>query len=277
MNVSNFVQKLNKASFEKEAISVVLHSYISSFSSEEEQFEETCKQFIESIVDDSFSAFGSKLGTCRSLCQKEIDNIGDDPEEEYLKKLKSVADILAKLNSIFSEVAGEKYKRPDNVSATVAQHENSLKEIQGKIKSLNDDVSKANKLIDDKIFSLLINTVAILGIFVAIAFTGFGVMSIFSKLDIASASQSISAFIKNVFFILLIILGAYNLLLLLIYFIFKLSRPFPNNTGQVTDGELSTLGGLSFSRAINLTPFLIIDAILLVLALVAFIASVNVK
>lgn len=152
MNILDFVKKLDKATFDKDAISVVFHSYINSFNFEEKRFDENCKKYFENIVSENFSTFGAKLGTCRAQCQNEINSIDDDADKEYLKKLKSVSNILAQLNSIYSEVGSEKYKKSDNVSATVAQHESSLKEIKDKIASLNSDVTRANNLIDDKIF-----------------------------------------------------------------------------------------------------------------------------
>lgn len=286
MKELEFVEKLNIASFNKEAISFVFFSYVSNFESTEEQFEEKCKKYIESIDDNDFSAFGAKINNCLSLCQSQITNSGSKPDETYLFRLRTIEGIIGTINTIYSVVAKERFEKPDNVSSTVAQHESSLKEIKLKIESLNNDVLNATNLIDNKVFSLLINTVAILGIFVAIAFTGFSVTSFFSKLDIANASQSVPVFIRNVFFVLLIILGAYNLLALLIYFIFKLSRPFPENaqatddkntTGQALKNMLLVSERVSFSQTVNLKPFWIIDVILLVLTLAAFVTSICVK
>ena len=191
--------------------------------------------------------------------------------------------IISDLMKIYENIAqGHKKVRnkketgQESIESAIAQHEESLKEIKNRISELNTTVRDANKLIDDKIFTLLLNTVAILGIFVAIAFTGFGVVSVFSSIDLNVSLTNVNAFFKNIFFLLLVALLSYNLLLLLVYFIFKLSRPIWPFTQPLKDDDADEQSEeqIGFKSAVNLKPFLIIDAIMVGLVVLFFFLSI---
>ncbi len=273
MKVSDFIQKLDQSSFDSTGISAVLHcfAYDHNDSAQGDDLEKEARDSIKKISGENFSSFGTKLGMCLSECQKLLNEMGSqNSDSQYTKSLLSVKGILQKLSTIYSSVAADQYRKPDSTTSTLVQHEESLKEIKTKISELNNSVKEANSFIDDKIFTLLLNTVAILGIFVAIAFTGFGVMSIFSNIDITASLISVNAFLKNIFYLLLVTLISYNLLLLLIYFIFKLSRPLMlyshNKRSDVNEHWQDR-----FKDVVNLTPFLWIDAAVCLLTVVTFI------
>ena len=167
-------------------------------------------------------------------------------------------------------------KSNDNSKETTdEQQRKNVAELKAKIDDLYSRLEAANNLMENKTFALLVNTVSILGIFVAIAYTGFGVVSIFSSIDLGVSIKCTTAFLKNIFFLLLTALLSYNLLLLLVYFIFKLSRPisFANTIGSSINNKNVDQPG--FKEAVNLCPFLVVDAVLLVITGVFFYFSIK--
>lgn len=271
MTAIEFLNKLNQLDFDTKAIFTLLRSFVSQYSDEPKaKLSNDVRLFFESVAEEKFSEMRTKLNDCMTECGEELKNVRLLEDTDYFIKVKKVKDLLQYIDSIYKNVAQKKYQKPYNISSTVEQHESNLDEIKGRINDLNSDIKTANKLIDDKIFTLLINTVAILGIFVAIAFTGLGTMSIFSNIDLKTAIGSTEAFIKNVFFILLVSTMVYNLLILLVYFIFKLSRPIAKTNDEA-------LSNKTFNQTINLNRFFWVDGALALLTVAAFVASLMVK
>ncbi len=102
---------------------------------------------------------------------------------------------------------------------TVLQsYENKIKELKQQLESVVSTVENRTNNIDTKLFSVIINTVAILGIFVAIAIAGFGTVSIASNVIIDLSGN----ILKSTFFVVLIGLVVYNFILLLMYFIMEI-------------------------------------------------------
>lgn len=271
MTVENFLKKLIKSEVTIETISVLYHSFAYEFKEEFLNYnEEKVRSTFKNLSQEEFAGIGMKLGRCFSECQEEQKNLSSFADGAYAQNINRVKELFEKLVSIYYEVANDtsaKTSKNEDATTVIAQHAAKLKEIKEKLKDVSDNVSNANKLIDDKIFSLLINTVAILGIFVAIAFAGFGVTSIFSNIDFTYALSSRENLVKTVFLLFLVALLSYNLLILLVYFIYKLSRPLiievknDNGKGETTE---------PFYETINLTPFWWIDAITLALTIGLF-------
>ncbi len=212
--------------------------------------------------------FGDKIGVCRNDC---IDKLGKEEKDEgYRKQVEKVKELLDTLSAKYQENAEVRKNENCETDAEAAVQQNTRvkHELNEKIANTQKLIREANRKIesfDNKIFSLLLNTVAILGIFVAIAFTGFGVSSFFNSINLDKAMESLNVFIKNVFFIFLALLASYNLLLILVYFVFKLSRPLQNHHDERFHK--------GFSSSINLGPFWIVDSIILVITIILFIFS----
>ncbi len=286
MTSLEFITKLNSVN-EKSKILENVYIFINNFSGEYSK-EEIC-DFIEDLSEDNFTSFGNKLGLCRVHCLEELKKTDNESEAEYLQKLRTVEKTLSELSTIYQNVAAKiKEERnakeaealSKNVTDAIKQNLAVIDEARTKIedfrkdlKTAKEDIEKANNqiedsqnTIDEKIFSLLINTVAILGIFVAIAFAGLGITSLFSDLDFATAFASKENFIRTVFFLFLVALLSYNLLLLLIYFIYKLSRPIFMGTVETTDNGNSQ----RFKDSIELKPFYVVDGILFAVIIALF-------
>jgi hypothetical protein len=280
MTIIEFATKLNDI-HEKSGILEVVHAFISCPS--KNILREDIKDLIKRIPEESFTEFGNKIGTCRIYCNEQRNNKENADALEYLEKLDDVIYALSQLSAVYQEVNQERKEEKDcnsNASDAISQQRDVLKELTKNVRGLKKDVNKAQsdiksakESLDNKFFSLLINTVAILGIFVAIAFTGFGTMSIFSQLDLQMAIESREALIKHVFFLLLIAFLVYNLLLLLIYFIFKLSRPLLQFQSPKEQDISTTIGKDAFNQVVNLRAFWIVDGIILLLTVAAFVFS----
>lgn len=275
MTLLEFAQKINQIT-EKSALKEAIVSFVNTppnsvIADEEKKIE----LFIDSISDDSFTSFGQNLGFCRNYCLEELNNEENREDIKYTQKITQAKNTLDTLSIIYQKViekrASKKSKCEDPY--TLEQQRGVLRELVDETKKLksdldkaNEEIKEANKSLDGKMFSLLTNTVAILGIFVAIAFTGLGTMSIFSNIDLKTAIQSTSAFVKNVFFILLVSTLVYNLLMVLVYFIYKLSRPI-NKVKNISEEPTS------FSGDLPLKPFLWVDGGLALLTIGALVAS----
>lgn len=270
MTVKDFLEKLGAIEVKIETISAVYRTFVYDFNDNVLNYDENfVRNILQGFSAEDFASFGVKLGRCLSDCKEERKDLSVIADTSYAKNIVKIEQLIENLVNIYYEVANNNSSKKDNTTTAIAQHDEYLQEIKGKLKSLNDDIVAANKLIDDKIFTLLINTVAILGIFVAIAFAGFGVSSIFSNLDFTQAFSSKEALVKSVFFLLLTAVLSYNLLLLLVYFVYKLSRPLIIKITKDNNGnDLQE----SFSKTINLTPFIWVDGIMAILVIALFIA-----
>lgn len=268
MTIIEFLNKLNSIEPKPNTIATVYHSFLSDLDDASQKDYDEANNLMRTLSEEEFASLGMKLGRCLANYQEEEDTISIIADTHYATTLKKAGELIKKIVSIYNDVASLRASKDDNVKTAEKQNDAYLLEVKEKLKNLNDDVSKANALIDDKIFSLLINTVTILGIFVAIAFTGFGVTSIFTSVDYNLAFTSHGNFIKMLFFLLLVSFMSYNLLLLLVYFVYKLSRPLITKIKIDDDGNEKQE---TFFKTVNLTPFLWIDGIMLIITLVLFI------
>ncbi len=237
---------------------------------------------IESIlnIDDSKKTnFGNKLSILQNICNEKMSAAKEFGAKDYIEnveKFKNVictlielyhnamkyeADRLAKEKSIDSVEQGDISRTTKGVSNLKSDINRANKEIN----SINKKLKEQKEMFDSKVFQVLLNTVSLLGIFVAIAFTGFGTITIFSNIDIETWMQSAETFVKNTFVLLSTSFLAYNLLLLLVYFIYKLSRPLNPNASDSPDKKDDS------SHNIKLWPFITIDVLLFLLVVALFI------
>lgn len=272
MTVKDFLEKLSTIEVKIETISAVYRTFVYEFRDEVLVYDKNqVREMLQALTGENFASFGVKLGRCLSDCQEERKNLSPVADTLYAQNVAKVEKLIEGLVSLYYDVADNRTSKKDSTEATLSQHDEYLEEVKTKLKDLNTAVDNANKLIDDKIFTLLINTVAILGIFVAIAFAGFGITNIFSNLDFAKAFASRESLVKSVFFLLLTAVLSYNLLLLLVYFIYKLSRPLVIRISKDDKGsELQE----TFVKTMNMTPFIWVDCIMAALTIATFIACV---
>lgn len=277
MNFCEFLESLSKAEFKSEMMSALLTLYATNIPSKYDGNidEASVENLIWGLSDEAFSSFSSKLTDCLTICSNQLESA--IAGKDYQRQVKLAEGDIKKAIDIYDEIASEKYNQKqgnnaEDVITVIETHDKKLAEINDRIGKLNEAVEDAGNLIDNKIFSLLINTVGILGIFVAIAFTGFSTFSLFQNIDFEVAFASKATFLKSVFFILLVGWLSYNLLLLLVYFIFKLSRPILDKKNIKKDG--SDHGGKErFRDLVSLSRFLWIDGILFALVVLMFFVS----
>lgn len=273
MTFLDFLVSLQSATFEPERISSLLYRYISHIS--EKSGDAGCKKkvhsFIVALDDKELTSLSSKLTACDQICDSELK--GADTDSTYAPRVQAVQrDIRMALTEYEAIVANHSSTTESREETAKETQKVKILEIRDNLNTLDRKVEDAVKRIDEKVFTLLINTVAVLGIFVAIAFTGFGTFSLFQSVSLDASLASLPSFIKSTFFILLVGFSSYNLLLLLVYFIFKLSRPILDKRISQTDGSDHS-GNTRFGELVSLSRFLWIDGILLVLTLAAFFAS----
>ncbi len=275
MKLLEFIDKLNTSSNEKiRSLTDCAINEITEYNNNN-----AIAQKIKSLKENEFTDFGDKITTCIQICDlktKGMEGLNEDP---YFEKIKSFKEILSRISSIIQtegKIRSSKKSRKDSDYAIVQNldviHEQiqKLNLVQESANAAINSAENTRKELDSKTFQLLINTVAILGIFVAIAFTGFGTMSIFSNIDLRTSLLSTEAFIKNVFFILLVSTLVYNLLIVLVYFIFKLSRPFSISE---SNDKNSSKNINTFGENVNLFPFIFADATLILLTIASFVAT----
>lgn len=226
MKCIEFVKKLNDVGFTNEGIEGVCRTFISGINKENCNInKKDLNNFFDQLKEEKFSELKLKLDKCKNYCEQEQKITAILGDDEYSSKIKLAESAINQIIDNYIKKFQNKNASKNDHSYVLEQHDAKLAEINVNIASLDSKVKEATKSIDDKMFTLLINTVAILGIFVAIAFTGFGITAIFPKIDISVALQNNDNLIKIIFFFLLISVICYNLLLLLVYFIFRLSRP----------------------------------------------------
>lgn len=260
MNVQEFIEKLIKiADTDPASIEDLYQHFLHDFDGGDldgedlkEDDKERVRKRLKRLGNEASGSFEMKMERCLNICKAQKKKLSSKDESLYAKKVRKLYTLLRGIETVFHEVQEKRSTKNSNSETTREQNDEYIKEIRVKLVELNNAVADANKLIDDKIFAMLINTVTILGIFVAIAFTGFSVTTLFSNIDFGQAVISQGNFIKSVFFLILVSWLSYNLLLLLIYFIYKLSRPL-KAPGENEAPE-------SFRRAVKLKYFLWIDA-----------------
>lgn len=219
------------------------------------------KELFEKFFDDGYLGLvKDRLDLCNEYIEKQKSVLNN--QKELFDKLNNFGNNLAQItNDIISEVKSEKTSSTNEEELTgkassLKSFDEKADEIQGRLDKLEEKVDKHEGALNDKLFSLIINTVAILGIFVAVAFAGFGANTLFSQISFDATAN----IIKNVFYLFLTALFVYNLLFLLFYCIFKIID------------RISSEQPFSFWK--DCRAFLIIDAIGLGITIVLFFINV---
>lgn len=279
MTLMDFAHKLNSASA-RSNITALLCEFINEHS--EQYNERDIKNFVSGLREDQTTSFGNKLGYCRNYCLEEANKEGNKNEKDYLEKLEKTAALLETMSKVYqATIEAKRAVTVNNSDSALLQQKQVLLEINENVKIYKREVDESREelkristSLNDKIFSVLINTVSLLGIFVTIAFAGFGVASVFSNVNLDVALRSEEAFVKNIFYILLTALLSYNLLLLLVYFIYKLSRPLNDLNDLRNSSVHQRRRVVSFSQSISLKAFLWIDGILALVTIAALVACI---
>lgn len=224
-------------------------------------FDQTNVQnFLEKSFDEgSLSTIKDGLNSSIVHINEQIEILEKD-SANFVAKLTTLKNNISKILNILEDVIRKKMlnNSDDDSSANTATLLNSY---DAKVTELKDSLDHLDKKVtdqangfNDKLFSLTLNTIAILGIFVAIAFAGFSAVSIFSELNI----DTTESLLTNTFYLFLVCLFVYNLLFLLLYFVFRIVQ-------KVSDSERK------FKK--EMVWFLIIDAIILLITILLFVSS----
>ena len=163
------------------------------------------------------------LTTVMSGIKKCLKYIND--EEKHVKALSSNEAFTAfktNLNTIDNELedivkVSQEDTEPD-YKTLLDSYEKKIEDIKKQLNALETNVEHRSNNLDTKLFSVIINTIAILGIFVAIAIAGFGTVSIASNVIIDLNGN----ILRSTYLVTLIGLIVYNFILLLMYFIIKI-------------------------------------------------------
>lgn len=231
--------------------------------------------YIRKIKESKITDFGNKLFVLSRICSDEKNAANKYGGINYETKANNLLEKVKSVMSIYEEVLNPSEnanKAPNNLKDFGSGEQGDIQRTFSEISDLKNQLNTSKQSFEDRSASILTNNISILGIFVAIAFAGFGVMSIFPQIDIRYAISSKFGFIKTSFFLLLTTLLVYNLLLFLVYFIFKLSRPFIERSKKNDEKNDKSE---QFSNIIKLKPFVIIDIIMLILTVVLFFWSLK--
>ncbi len=261
----DFLNKLLKCSSEESKIRELFNE-IKDFDIEESD-DESVKDFISRIEESKITDFGDKLYILSHVCVDEKNAAEKYGGKDYANKSNSLLTKVKGIMTIYDQVLnpcdGDKKNQTNSPRNIGSGEHGDINRALNEINSLKTQINSTKDSFEDRSISILTNNISILGIFVAIAFAGFGVMSIFPEIDISYAVISRINFIKVTFFLMLTTLMVYNLLLLLAYFIFKLTQAF----GVKQENKSSFLG------SVNLTPFYWIDGMLVLFTLALFVVS----
>lgn len=221
-----------------------------------------CKFLELANQDGSISTIAVGIRKCLEYCiqkKEKVQTAKSDPS------LSSFINLLGEFAKDIEIVL----KRPDedaqnatelgNIKTILDSYDGKLKEMQKQLSSVSDDLKEQSHAVDSKVFQLLVNTIAILGIFVAIAFAGFGGTSIISSINIDLAADLNT----GVFSIFLVALLIYNLLFLLVYFIYAILKNFYQSSRFPRRFMLN--------NEIRFWPFWAIDGVLFVITIFFYI------
>lgn len=280
MTINDFIQNLLDA---KADSTVEIQDILDCAVSDSGSYEDSeIKSAIKKIDPENFTDFANKIQICVKACERKIALWQQKDESVYLEKNKKFKKVLENIEKYILEIAQSSDDNTiDPNSATLLydineKNEKKVAEITNKIKVLDEKVNNANAVIDNKIFSLLINTVAILGIFVAIAFAGSSAISFIPDINFKEVFANRETMVQGMFLMFSCAWIVYNLLLLLVYFIFQLSRPILKKIAlkqaDANDSIADENYKVAFSSSVGLRPFWVLDTILSLAVIGLFIA-----
>lgn len=293
MELKELIRKVDNLDAEKEAVSSFFQKCVKDAElcdiDVSNIAEDEIKQCVMLVDESRQTALGDKLSLLKAVAKEKVYNAEEFCATDYIKQAKKILRIIEKVIGIYTSAMKEVAELAKGSRESRQVDEGDVSRLLIDVSSLKGDVNRLSGSIDNledktkdfdsKVFQVLLNTIAILGIFVAIAFAGFGTVTIFTDIDIATWMQSKETFVKNTFVLLLTSLLSYNLLLLLVCFIYKLSILIPiynnalkndKNKDNLKENSLSS----NFIRDMKLTPFVIIDLVMLVLVIGLFVWGV---
>lgn len=250
--VDNAIATLSSTSFDKEKKELV-------------KFLETANE------NETINTIAIGLQKCKEYCEaKKAKVFGAENNRELLDFISLLEKTIETLKNVINHSLSNSEENKtalSDVKAIFDSYDKKIEELQNKLESVSDNVHEQYNLFDSKVFQLLVNTVAILGIFVAIAFAGFGGMSLLSNVTIDITNN----FYSSVFTLFLIALFVYNMLLLLIYFIFVILRTFGNNNRMFMRIINNNKINISELRAWQtFKPLFIVDIVLFIMTVILF-------
>lgn len=247
---------------------------------------EEIKKHISELEDSKKTAFGNKLSVLENICSEKEIAAKEFNAKDYINCVNKIKTLIHKLIELYeytmkheAALLAEAKNAKTAERGDVSRMGNSINDLKIDINRANSDIQRISddlkdqiQIFDSKVFQVLLNTVTLLGIFVAIAFTGFGSITIFTNIDIDTWMKNTEIFIRNTFVLMLTSFLAYNLLLLLVYFVYKLSRPLICiNSKNNKNKEINLEKEPRFYNEMNLSPFIWIDVGLFTLVVALFI------
>lgn len=227
------------------------------------------KQFLVDYIrkakdNDRILTIASGITKCREFCEEKVKNVSSAKKDT---KLQHFCSMLQRLSYLIESTLNEQEAGADdvhqdmaNISVVLDSYRKKIVELKEEMQTLSRDVHEQSNIFDSKVFQLLINTVSVLGIFVAVAFAGFGGTTILSSVNINLSTD----LLRGVFSLCLISFLIYNMIFLLIYFIFVILRNFYTNQKMVPYRFISPKTSIVFK------PLLAIDLVLLIVTVILF-------
>lgn len=240
-------------------------------------FEKEKKELVKFLTlaneNETINTVAIGLQKCKEYCEAKKKKVSraetDDNLLTFELLLKNTIKTLESVLNKSLPSSDENKTSPTDFQAVFDSYDKKIEELQNKLESVSGSVHEQYNLFDSKVFQLLVNTVSILGIFVAIAFAGFGGMSLLSNITIDMTNN----FYSSVFTLFLIALFVYNMLLLLIYFIFVILRTFGNGNRfpfRFVNNRVAKANFTELRAWQTFKPLFIVDIVLFIMTVILF-------
>lgn len=224
MTITEYIKDLAKSDYaqiDEKTVNAISH------------FQETTNykditKYINELKEDELSVLGDKLSKPLRFCRTNLESKEISLNRKLLQNTKKFKEALEEVQDIIA-AEGRSRKQMQDIASIGIINTDVFKELRKNLVDSKKEIGDLRKEIKDlerennsRIFNLLLNTIAILGIFVAIAFGGVGSLNVIEALPF-DVEQGIPT---NAFYLSLGALFVYNLLFLLFYCIFKILESF---------------------------------------------------
>lgn len=220
MNIATIYREVSK----EESI---LLNYVYLLNNSDVNEEEVMHYFVQKGKDndngiDFFHETGNSLSIILERCDssKFKSFIQGDILNKFKNSLEKILKVLDKYEKNKEESNKSDVKNEDIEDTFRSSVDKKVREMQIKFEVFDKKFEKFEQDLNTSYTSLLINNVSILGIFVAIAFTGISSIKLFSKITVNFYMH----FATSLFSLILVSFLTYNLLLMLFYFIYKINK-----------------------------------------------------
>lgn len=182
---------------------------------------EKVKSFLKSQSDEGYiTSVGDGITRCVSYCDKKASKIPDiKKDSNFVAFKKLLSDISHIVETIVNEPNAQETSSESSIVTVMQTYENKIKELNKELDNVQKEVGRQRDVNESRMSSLITNNISILGIFVAIAFAGFGASAMFSNIPL-SITATVS---QNTFYIILVATLIYNLMFMLLWFVAYLS------------------------------------------------------